>query len=42
MPSKLTKTPKEELRPFFTNLGTRMRAMSISFGSFDLWVRVLE
>jgi len=26
MPSKPTQAPKEELRPFFTNLGTRMRA----------------
>jgi len=26
MPSKLTKTPKEELKPFLTNLGTHMRA----------------
>jgi hypothetical protein len=26
MPSKLTKTPKEELKPFLTKLGTRMRA----------------
>jgi hypothetical protein len=26
MPSKLTKPLNQELKPFFTNLGTRMRA----------------
>jgi hypothetical protein len=25
MPLKLTQTPKEELKPFLTNLGTAMR-----------------
>jgi hypothetical protein len=29
MPSKPTQTSKEELRPFFTNLGTRMRATNL-------------
>jgi len=31
MPLKLTQTPKEELKPFLTNLGTAMRAIGNVF-----------
>jgi len=35
MPSKLTKTPKEELKPFYTNLGIGMRAIVLFRASFS-------
>ena len=41
MPSKPTQTPKEELRPFFTNLGTRMRANRFSLFPIYYWKRNL-
>ena len=36
MPLKLTQTPKEELRPILTNLGTAMRAKFLENRNFIL------